>query len=471
MEPAARLAHVMRERLKEAKPGDVDPEMLASMTEEAKPFQEFGDYGKELPLVNGEPNADETQPAKVETEAKPAETTDAATPDPLLTDEPYKLADTITPKDLAGALEKNPALKAALDADPTMKSKMFANARRSEKLAQMEQYVRSPEEAKVLQETTGTFNNLSDLMGSIDPNDHATVDSFLGALVSQTFIRGEDGQPIINEKTGRPMTDGSMFRMLQGAYAVRHSNLRTMYEKQGNDEAVAAIDLLNGLQGIGAKPASSESGQDIPPQLKAREDAVTARENSLKEQQNKVREDGVKAFKRSVALRRADKFDGELDTLMQSATGLGDFNRDAVRGKIMTELKTFLRTDHAYNRELKQLEAQPQTEATANKLVEVAVRAMRNNLGRLARPIFTEAGAQAMTQQATDTANGDARAKASRGDGGVTATVGPTASTKLEGRALNEHIVKEFVAANGRQPSNEEIIGAAARYRLQAKNR
>lgn len=461
---------MLEERLRNPVKGDGESaptaEQLAELTTPAKPFQEFEKPDQELPLT-GDVATDttETQPAE-KTEEQTAQEA-AHADEALFTDEPYKTADTATPKDLAAALDAKPELKAMIDSDPALKSKLFANARRSEKLAQMEQYVRSPEEAKVLQETTGAFNNLSDLMGSVKPGDLSTVGNFLTALIDQTILRDEAGQPLLNDG-GKPRTDGSVFRMLAGAYELRHSNLRKQYEAEGNDEAVAAIDLLNGLQGLGASPASRESEQGLSPELQRRADAVAAGEKALAEKQQLARDESVKSFNRSVAMGRAEKFDGEVDTLLKASTGLGDFNREAVAGKIKGALKDFLKTDHAYQREVKALEGKPQTDTTRNKLVEVAVRYMRNNLGRLSAPILAEAGATAMTQQAQQHADHDARAQASRGDGGTRATQGPQTPQKLEGKALNDHVIAEFVKANNRQPSNADIIAGAARYRLSA---
>jgi hypothetical protein len=462
------IKDVLTERLKNPVKADGQPtaDEYALLTEPAKPFQEFESPDQELPLTGdaATDNREETQP---EARADGTEQQAAHPDEELFSDQPYKTAETLAPKDLASALDAKPELKAALDADPQLKSKIFANARRSEKLAQMEQYVRSPEEAKVLMETTGAFNNLSDLMGSVERGNLQSVGNFLTALIDQTILRDEAGSPLLDSK-GRPRTDGSVFRLASGLYELRHANLRPMYEAEGNDEAVAAIDTLNRLQGLGGSPASSDSEEDMSPQLRARADKVAAGEKALAERQQAIRADAEKSFKRSVAMGRAEKFDGEVDSLLKASTGLGDFNRDAVATSIKGALKDFLKTDHAYQREVKALEAKPQTDTTRNKLVEVAVRYMRNNLGRLAAPILAEAGANAMTQQATQQANHDARAQASRGDGGTRATQGPTPPANLEGRALNEHIIADLVKSTGRQPSNAEIIAAAARYRLQA---
>lgn len=444
---------------------NVDADSFAELTTPQKPFQDFGSPDEEMPFAD--PNESTIEHPADATEQQGTEQQAAADPDEaLFTDDPYKRADVIAPKDLAAALNASPELKAAIDANPALKGQIFANARRSEKLTQIEQYVRSPEEAKVMQQTTGTFNNLSDLMGSIKTDDLSTVHNFLSALVGQTILRDENGEPIINPKTGKPQTDGSMFRMLTGAYAVRHSNLRPMYEKEGNEEAVAAIDLLNGLQGIGASPASRESEQGLSPEQKAREDQISQRERALNEREQTGRAEAEKAFKRSVALGRAEKFDGELDSLIKASDGLKDFNRQAVRSSVMDGLKDFLRGDATYNAELRELERLPQTEATRNKLVEVTVRYMRNNLGRIAAPILAEAGAQAMTQQAVQTATHDARQKASRGEGAGASVTTPQAPAKLEGQQLTNHVIQEFVASNGRQPENAEILAAVSRYRL-----
>lgn len=469
--PIQQIKSVLEERLRNPVKTDGDgaptAEQIAALTKPAEPFQTFADPDKELPLTGDVAlDSEETQPAN--TEGQQTDEQQAAHADEsLFTDEPYKTAETVAPKDLAAALDAKPELKAMIDADPALKSKLFANARRSEKLSEIEQYVRSPEEAKVLTETTGAFNNLSDLMGSVTKGDLQSVGNFLTALVDQTILRDENGTPLLNSD-GRPRTDGSVFRMASGLYELRHANLRKQYEAEGNDEAVAAIDYLNGLQGIGATPASRESEQGLSPELQRRAEKLAAGEKQLADKQQAARDQSAKDFKRSVALGRAEKFDGEVDTLLKASTGLGDFNREAVGGKIKDALKTFLKTDQAYQREVKALENKPQTDSTRNKLVEIAVRYMRNNLGRLAAPILAEAGANAMTQQAQQTADHDARAQASRGDGAARATQGPQAAAKLEGQALNNHIIAEFVKTNGRQPSTQDIIAAAARYRLAA---
>lgn len=481
LSPAERIKQTLTERLgKKGGLGTIgeghevaagatpDADTLAELTAEQKPFQTFGSPGEEMPFSDAGESAIEHPADATETEQQAAAEQPADPDAALFEDQPYVRAEVIAPKDLATAINASPELKAAIDANPALKNQLFANARRSEKLTAIEQYVRSPEEAKVMQERTGTFNNLSDLMGSINRGDLSSVNNFLTALVGQTILRDESGQPIINPKTGKPQTDGSMFRMLTGAYELRHSNLRKAYENEGNDEAVAAIDLLNGLQGIGASPASRESEQGLSPEQKAREDQISSRERALNEREQAGRAEAEKAFTRSVGLGRAEKFDGELDTLIKASSGLGDFNREAVRSSVMQGLKDFLKGDATYNAELKELEREPKTEVTRNKIVAVGLRYMRNNLGRIAAPIFAEAGAQAMTQQAEQTATHDARAKASRGEGAGAAVTSPTAPAKLDGQALTSHVVAEFVAKNNRQPDMSEILAGVSRYRLQA---
>ena len=147
------------------------------------------------------------------TEAAAAEETEKEAPEDELPNfddfdlDPVALA----PKELAGKIETDSALTAALDANPELKNELFANARLAAETAQFKEVFGSPAEAKVAAEGHAKFASISSRMLSIKDNDMATLAPVMTEMLEASALRGPEGQLQYDAK-GQLVTDGSVGR-------------------------------------------------------------------------------------------------------------------------------------------------------------------------------------------------------------------------------------------------------------------
>lgn len=376
--------------------------------------------------------------------------------------DPYQLDTAIGARDLAARIADDPALEAALEANPELKNQLFANARRASRVDKYEEVFASPDEARVAAEQHGVFSNMRGLLA--DVNDLQTTGQFIDAMIEQSYLLNEDGTPQINPTTGKPRTDGSVGRLFKHAFELRALNWHKEFEQQNDEQGMAAIDYLMERLGASSKPSTSSEDESLPADVRARAAAVEQREKALAEQTKQQQETRETEFWDSVASLRKQKFDAELDKYFKNATGLVEANRPQITTEIKQELLRKVEENATFKTRYDRLKRQGLNETTKQSHVALAMEVMRDHLPKIVSKAFAKFGEAAISQQKQQDATQAARAAASRGDG-KTALGGARPAAPMDSKTLYNSITEQLRKSLGRDPEPFEVLTGINQFR------
>lgn len=358
----------------------------------------------------------------------------------------------IAAKDLAAQLSANPELAAALDASPELKNQIFANARRSERLAQYEEIVSSPEDVRTAVEQHTQFANLQTMLASV--KDEGSAAQFIQSMVQQSILRDENGEPIVDEKTGRPKNDGSVYRFLRNSQLLRYNALRQKLEANNDDEGLASLDNIMEREGFAA--TSTPSDDDLPEQFRSQRDEIQRQQQALDQQKAEAQRATAEAFTHTVKAGALANFDVALASLMGKADGLDPATRADVQAKIETAVEEAVSRDEAFFTRKRSLEMRPQTDKVRSEMIALHSEAMKKALRKVGLPILADAGnRQLQTQQSTE-ATQAARAAAARSE--VRGSLSQAKPALPTDKAAQYAMAKGELVKQGKEPSMANII-------------
>ena len=407
---------------------------------------------KPAPVAETAPAAAETPAAETPVAETPAaETAPDGAEDFSLTEDTFAGA-----RDLAAELDAVAGLSGLLPKET--RDKIMANARIAERLAPYEQIFASPDEAKVIVETANEHAGFAEAFSAISRDPEKGTNAFVATLIDGSALRDADGN-VRKDANGNVMTDGTAGRFFDKIFE-RGFALRVAKKVEAlNDENVtAAFDLV--MESVGLRPSTAAQDQAQDPALAARKAELDAQEARIRTERQTANTEAQKSHQAAVDGETTSSFESSLTSLLSQATALSALEQSAVQGKIEAAFSAALKRGNpastAYYQRLDRIRQEPLSATRRQKEVALAKQFTRDNLVRIARPFFKEAGVVVGQKAEERAAAQAARAEAARSEvsGGRAATssvAGPGDAAQQEARA-----VEAFKAANGgRAPADD----------------
>ena len=359
-------------------------------------------------------------------------------------------------RDLAAKLDADPALKAALPAE--IRNEILANARIAERLAPYEQIFASPEEAKVIAETANEHAAFAEAYSSISRDVEKGTSAFVAKLIEGSALRDADGN-IRKDANGNVLTDGTAGKFLDKIFE-RGFALKVAKKVEAlNDENVsAAFDLV--MESVGLRPSTADQDQSQDPDLAARKAELDAQEARIRTERQTATTEAYKQHQAAVDGESLSQFQTAMTGLLGQATALTPLEQSAVEGKINAAFSAALKRGNpastAYYQRLDRIRQEPLSATRRQKEVALAAQFTRENLVRIARPIFKEAGVSVGKKAEERAAAQAAREQAARSEVGGGRAPAPAAVGTGDDAQIQARAVEAFKAANGgRAPEGE----------------
>jgi|GEM_PF-5596189 len=362
----------------------------------------------------------------------------------------------LAPKELAGKIETDPALAAALEANPELKNEIFGNARLAAETAQFKEVFGSPEEAKVAAEGHAKFASISSAMLGIDPNDVNSIRPVMQQMLEASALRGPEGE-LQYDKSGALVTDGSVGRFLRTSFQQRAEMLAEKYKAAGDEEGLAAIDILMEREGLRAPSSASESEEGMSEAVRTQLNQLKAEREALAQEKQAAAAEAAKTYNTTVNTRIDAMMDAGISSLLSRATGLNDFSRKTVEQNIRLALQKEISKNPRFQDEIDKIDKLPYGPERQKKHMALATRYFQTGLARVAGPELAKAGSALTAKQQAQAEKSAARAEAARSEtrGSMSATKAVQTISEKDQLATVEADLRKTL---GRSPSNFEIL-------------
>lgn len=402
-------------------------------------------------ITEGEPADEETAGETDDTTTQETTGADEDDIDFGLDDEAIASAPT-DPKALQAKLEAAPEVLAALEQHPELKNEIFANARIAAKVDKYEGIFSSPEEAQTAAGMSETLGGIRNLMIDLKPNDMDGTHGVIKGMLEAAALRDENGE-VLRDANGNVKTDGTTGRFLANAFEFRLKILEAEAKAAGDEEALASIDTIMGRAKL---RATSSPDQD---DLSERERTLQQENQRLHTERQQQVQETQKAHDKAVESRTDRMLENSISKFVSRSTGLNDFNRSIVDANIRSGLVKAIQGNQRYQDELNLILRRPVGLAREKAEVALAAKWLQDKLPKIAREELTRAGASITASQKEKAEKHDARVEATKGES--RAAIAPTKpNVTLSGAALQQQIVADFKAKNGREPSTQEYLAA-----------
>jgi hypothetical protein len=360
----------------------------------------------------------------------------------------------LAPKELATEIETDPALTAALEANPELKNKIFANARLAAETAQFKEIFGSPAEAKVAAEGHAKFASIAGAMGSIKDGDTTSVRPVMQQMLEASALRGPDGQ-LQYDKDKNLITDGSVGKFLRSSFQQRIEMFAEKFAKDGDEDGQAAVDIL--MERAGLRAPSSASNEEMSEATRTELATLQAERAQLAQEKQERATETATTYNSTVNTKIDAMMDIGINSILSRATGLNDFTRKIVEKNIRVALQTQISKNPQFQTEMDRLEKMPYGKERQKEHMALATRYFQTGLAKVAQSALTEAGASLTAKQKAQADKSAARTEAARSE-----TRGAVATTK-SAPALSEHetlrqVETDLRAKLGRSPSNLELM-------------
>lgn len=448
---AAFLSRSASERAK-AEPAKADPaapavDPAAAVVDPAKPAD---------PLAAAPAEAVKTPEEIAAAEA--AKATEAAA-EPNLDEEEFQLESpaTLAPKDLAAKLKENPELAAQLE-KLGLKDQLFAQSRLAVRTAAYEKIFPDVESAEYAAKASGEFSQLADRFTGI--KDEGSVRDFLLALMPFSYQLDEEGQPV-KDAAGQPVNDGSVGRFMDNAIGLALEAQFQVAKEAGDEDYMAAIDLLKARTGRSPASAVEEQLTDSQKQEAAR--LKTEREQIDKDKRA-INEQKFKEFDLSVTKEIDSTVSKIIDGYLDKAD-LSDYNKKFLKQEIEQAAIGIVKNRQDFWMQLDELMRRPMTEKTRQARVALGLRVMKPILKTLAVEKFNAAGVKLNNQQAARTETIAAREQQNRSE--QRGAGRPAAPAQMPTQdEIQKMVMTEFATKNGgREPSSAQLFSLMAQKR------
>jgi hypothetical protein len=361
----------------------------------------------------------------------------------------------IATSELSAKITANPQLRAVIDADPTLKNSLFANARMAAETAKFKAVFPNPEQAQVALAQAKEYAEVADLITSIHSAEEAS--KFYDKVRELSVIRDDDGNVMLHPQSGLPMSDGTLGRLIEytGDLFLKHwENVA----KQSNDpELAAAADILR-ARAFSSGTAPTHDG--LTDEQKAAAEKLARDQAAFTEQQKKHQEQQRKEFDQKVV----DGIDAnslKLVNLFLDSTDIQQKDRERIAAEILKETYDLVAQNPLFHGEQDNLMRRLMGPKTLQARVELGTRYFHNTYLDVARAKIAAEGVKYIAKQEKQQQAQAARVDASRSEapGSLRTTPPVQQNAAQQFEAVNADLRKSL----NREPSTAEIFAEVQR--------
>ena len=369
------------------------------------------------------------------------------------------------PQELSAAIDADPAVAAALEANPELRNKVFANARLAARANEYDQVFASPNDARIAAQGHDVYSSVKDALVGIKPITQAGgpegTQTALNALFAATQVRDEDGNPVLDQN-GKPITDGTIGQLLTNAFQFRLLGILNEAKKTGNEAQQAAVDVL--MESFGGAPSrpAEEDGDDPLAQERA---ALQAERAALEEQKTSQKQATQQAFEGRIEKSGDQLVDQAMTSILDRVEGLSGFNRSVLDTQLREKTRDAISKDPYFKNEFAFLKSLPPTAKVEQQRVALISKYLQKHVPLVAKPLLKEAGMTVLAAQnkklTTTTARQVATQSETRSSGRMPKPAGPMNAQQLNATAI-EQLQRELGTS---KPSTAAIIARVAQLR------
>lgn len=389
--------------------------------------------------------------------APPEETPKADDDDDLPNFDDFELDPiALAPKELAGNIETDPALKAALDGNPELKNQIFANARLAAETAEYKKHFGSPAEAAVAAEGHAKFATISSAMLGVQDGNSESVRPVMSSMLEASALRGPDGE-LQYDSNGALITDGSVGKFLRNSFKQRMEMFADQFVKAGDEDGQAAVDILMERAGLRTPSSASANEEAMSDEMRTQHQAIKEEREALAREKQEAATAVATTYNTTVNTKIDAMMDKGIGSLLSRSTGLNDFSRKVVESNIRTGLAKEIARNPQFQTEMARLDRMPYGKERQVAHMALATRYFQTGLAKVAVTALAEAGAALTAKQQAQADKSAARTEAARSEVRGSATTTKSAPVLSEKDTFAQ-IEVDLRKTLGRSPSNLELM-------------
>lgn len=362
----------------------------------------------------------------------------------------------LAPKELFGKIAEDPALSAALDANPELKNQLGANARLAAETAQFKEVFGTPQEAKIAAEGHSKFSAISSAMAAIKDGDATSVSGAMQNMLEASALRGPQGE-LQYDKNGALVTDGTVGKFLRNSFKQRMDMFAAEFVKAGDEDGQAAVDILMERAGLRTPSSASDSEEGMSAEMRTQREAVRAERAALDAEKQERATEVANTYNSTVNTKIDTMMDLGIGSILSRATGLSDFSRSVVETNIRKGLAAEIKNNPQWRTEMDRLERMPYGKERQKEHLALATRYFQSGLAKVATAELAKAGAALTAKQQAQADKSAARTEAARSEVRGSATT-VKAAPVLNERETFAQIESDLRTKLGRSPSNLELM-------------
>lgn len=324
---------------------------------------------------------------------------------------------------------------------------MFRNARLASETAQYKEVFPDVQSARYAAETSATFRQLDDLF--LNATTPEGTGRFLQKWAEMSVLADEQGRPVL--ENGVPKLHPAFSGLLDNIRNNELRFLRSQAEKQGDQELVAALDI------IAERNAPAAAAHDeLPPHLRATAEQIQAREAELNRRQMQHQQAEQAQFDRSVGDDSTNQINALIEPALQKAA-LTDFVRQTAREKIDNAIVESLSRNRFFQARMAELSRYPLTAETRQQRVNLILSHVQAIAGPIVRQVLSQATAPVVAAHAARNNRITAQVERSRTE--PRSTTGNFAmQARKSPEQMFEQIKSEYANEHGEEPSAQKLI-------------
>lgn len=396
-------------------------------------------------------------------------------------------------KAMRAHLDKNPALKAAVEADKVFMNRIYTDARRSARLGQYTPHFATAELAAQAATDLKVLDALEKPWYSEAPEAPKTM---LETLVDMDTVKDKDGKPVL--ENGQPKTNGRYARLMGtyrelGVYPTilgsaeriskmsSEDQLRLVGQEIDYDEFQNFVGIVQRLMGDAPEQKAEREKKSASTGENVDESNLTSEQKRLlaigKTADTQQQTDGQKkeqeftdATKKAIVMGSK----GVLGERVKSAAkAFNQGTQDKILDDSYRRIAAIARADVPYQRHLEKLQQAQKLghitqEELQTRLVNTAKLYVRERMSMVVAEVVNEYGAGAVAQNEEKHAALNQRTHGQREPRTQGANTTPTARSEFD---MVQEATKLFAQLHGRQPRENDILDFDEEYVKDLKQR
>jgi hypothetical protein len=264
----------------------------------------------------------------------------------------------------------------------------------------------------------------------------------------------DEGKPVMDPKSGKPVSDGTVGRLIHHTGALFLNHFGQLAQTENDDELTAAVEVLRARAfGRGTAPTQ----ENLTEEQKARAAELDAREQTIKSQESESRKAAETSFNQAITTGIDTYVDAQIDKVL-ARSDVADGERGKLRDDIRGALYDLIVANVNFQAEQDALMRRPISETTKNLRIGLGKKyASSELLVRVAKDHIAKAGAKIMARQQKQQQAQAARVEASRSEApGTMRTARPAdqQNAKDSVTTVNTSLATKL----GRQPTYAESL-------------